>query len=56
MKCECEILFCHRPATARFTAPHLKPRHFVCDEHLEEQLKWAEPWRRTLGLVVVEAA
>lgn len=51
---QCECLFCEAPATARFTAPRLKPRFLICEEHLEQQLAWAEPYRRTLGRVVVE--
>lgn len=52
MKCEC--LFCDEPAVARFTAPTLKPRHFVCEDHLAEQLAWAAPYRQKPGRVAVE--
>ncbi len=52
MKCEC--LFCQQPAIARFTAPRLKPRFLICEEHLESQLAWAEPYRRVPGQVRVE--
>jgi hypothetical protein len=52
----CECLFCDSPATARLTAPHLKPRFFICEAHLAEQLKWAAPYRNILGAVTVEVA
>lgn len=52
----CECLFCDEPAIARFTAPRLKPRFLICEQHLEEQLAWAAPYRSAPGRVVVEAA
>jgi hypothetical protein len=52
MKCEC--LFCDALATARFTAPRLRPRFLICESHLQDQLAWAEPYRQTVGRVVVE--
>ncbi len=51
---ECEHLFCYEAATARVTVPHLKPRQFVCEEHLAEVLKWAAP-HRYLGAKIIEA-
>lgn len=50
----CECLFCDKPATARFSAPLLKPRFLICDEHLESQLAWAAKYRRAPGRVIVE--
>lgn len=52
MKCEC--LLCQADATARLTVPKHKPRTLVCEEHLESQLKWAQPWRKVIGCVTVE--
>jgi hypothetical protein len=52
MRCEC--LFCDDVAIARFTAPRLKPRFLICEQHLEENLAAAAPYRRTPGRVVVE--
>ncbi len=52
MKCEC--LFCQADATARLTVPHHQPRTFLCAEHLETQMKWAEPYRTMAGRVMVE--
>jgi hypothetical protein len=52
MKCEC--LFCDKNAVARFTAPRLKPGLLICEEHLDEQLTWAAPYRKTPGRVLVE--
>jgi hypothetical protein len=54
MKQECEHLFCFKPATARITTPRHAPRQFICEGHLQKVLKWAEPYRRTPGRVVVE--
>ena len=51
---ECEHLFCRKGATARVTVPHLKPRQFVCAEHLTEVLEWAKP-HRYLGAKIIEA-
>lgn len=51
---QCECLFCDRAAAARFTAPSLKPRLLICEEHLTEQLVWAAPHRRKPGRVQVE--
>jgi hypothetical protein len=53
MRCEC--LFCFNRPVARLTAPRHKPRFLICAECLEEMLKWAEPYRRVPGAVVVEA-
>lgn len=50
----CECLFCDEPAVARFSAPLLKPRFLICEDHLEEQLASAAPYRRVPGRVVVE--
>jgi hypothetical protein len=52
MRCEC--LFCQADATARLTVPKHKPRTFLCDKHLEAQLKWAEPYRGIIGCVQIE--
>lgn len=52
MKCEC--LFCQNEAIARFTAPSLKPRFLICEDHLERQLEWAKPYRRIPNQVVIE--
>lgn len=51
---ECECLFCYKPATARLTAPRIKPRVFMCDTHLAETLVWAEPYRKMPGRVLIE--
>lgn len=51
---KCEILFCHNDATARFTAPRLKPRFAICQKCLDEQLAWAKPYRKVVGSVRVE--
>jgi hypothetical protein len=50
---QCEHLFCQCEAVARLTAPHLKPRHFVCEDHLREMLEWARPYRHS-GIVRIE--
>lgn len=52
MKCEC--LFCDKDAVARFTAPRLKPAFLICEECLEKQIAWAEPYRTQPGRVVVD--
>jgi hypothetical protein len=52
---KCEILFCQNEATARFTAPTLKPRFAICKDCLDEQLSWSAPHRKALGAVRVEA-
>ena len=52
MKCEC--LFCQDMSVARFTAPKLKPRFFICEAHLASQLAWAKLYRQQVGSVVVE--
>ncbi len=51
---KCECLFCDNAAIARFTAPHLKPAFLICEEHLQVQMKWAAPYRKTVGLVSVD--
>lgn len=52
---ECEILFCQNEATARFTAPRLKPQFAICPKCLEEMLAWSAPYRKRPGAVRVEA-
>lgn len=63
MKCEClndryepnqKSIRCLNEAVARFTAPRLKPRFFICQEHLDRQLAWAKPYRQQAGRVIVE--
>jgi hypothetical protein len=51
---QCEHLFCQCEAVARLTAPHLKPRHFICEDHLREMLEWARPYRHIAGMVQIE--
>lgn len=51
----CEYLFCDEPATARVTIPHHQPRTCLCEDHVAVQLKWADRYRRTIGMVTVEA-
>jgi hypothetical protein len=53
-KLKCECLFCDETAVAMFTAPRLKPRLLICEEHLAEQLEWSAPYRKVLGRVSVE--
>ena len=52
---KCEILFCENEASAKFTAPSLKPQFAICQKCLEEQLAWSTPYRKRPGSVRVEA-
>jgi hypothetical protein len=52
---KCEMLFCQNRASARFTAPTLKPGFAICQKCLDEQLAWSAPHRKTMGAVRVDA-
>ena len=51
----CEFLFCDKMASARGTIPHHAPRTCLCEGHTASQIKWADRYRRVVGMVTVEA-